>query len=129
MSVYIKVFFEEEYMNLGWESFQTYKDYLIYDHKNRKKLTHLIGRTGSIHLGILSTLFYCIHMLSKSYSAGKFNIQVEDLCLLVISIVLVIIIVIINKEYYKNHEMELEPIIRKYKQKRKTLPVTKATQR
>lgn len=79
MSTYIKVFFEDEYSGLSWESFHLSDNYIAYDKKIKKSLTHFLGRTGAIHLGILATGCYWYYMLSMSYYNGQICLHFIDL--------------------------------------------------
>ena len=118
MSTYIKVFFEDEDKDIGWESFQISKNYVAYDRRIKKSFTQFLGRTGVVQLGMLATGFFAGRTLILSYSSSGFVFSLIDLVFLVISIILFVIIVIINKEYYKDYRTELEKIMNEYKKER-----------
>ena len=121
MSTYIKVFFEDENKDMGWESFHMSENYVAYDRRIKKSLTQFLGRTGAVQLGLLATGFFCYRILILSYSSSGFVFSLIDLVLLVISIILFIITVIINKEYYKDYNTELEKILNDYKKERRNV--------
>ncbi len=114
MSTYIRIFFEEN-GELGWESLHVYPRYKEYYRNKSKSIRGIIRISGAVHLGFLSTFFYCWNILQKSYVNGSFNIGIIDLIWIVISIILFVVLIIINRDYYNNYDSELEDIFREYR--------------
>lgn len=119
MSTYIRIFFEEKDENIGWESLHIYDSYIEYYRNKSKSVRNIIRVSGAVHLGFLSTIFYCWYTLKQVYINGKFFLNIGNIVCIILAIVLFMILVLINKDYYRNYNMELEKIMRKYKEDRK----------
>lgn len=118
MSTYIRVFFEEEDKEIGWESLHIYSKYKEYYRNKRKRISGIIRISGAVHLGFLSTFFFCWNILQNSYANEVFKIGIIDLIWIVISIILFMILILVNKDYYHDYDQELEEVMRKYKKER-----------
>lgn len=118
MSTYIRIFFEKENINIGWESLHLFESYIEYDRRKKKTIKSIIGMSGAVHLGILATGFYCGYTLSTSYIDEKFVLVPGNIILIILSVILLMILIVINRGYYKNYDAELEEIMIKYKGKR-----------
>lgn len=118
MSTYIRLFFEEEDKEIGWESLHIYPGYKEYYRNKTKSIRGIIRISGAVHLGFLSTFFYCWNILQKSYINGAFAIGIVDLIWIVISIILFLILILVNKDFYHDYDDELDDVIRKYKKER-----------
>lgn len=118
MSTYIRIFFEEQDRNMGWESLHIYSRYKEYFMNRSKSIGGIIRISGAVHLGGLSTFFYCWDILQKSYINGIFTIGIMDLVWIVIAIVLFTILILVNKDFYHDYDSELEEVMRKYKEER-----------
>lgn len=119
MSTYIRIFFEEEDQDIGWESLHVYSYYRDYYKNKSKSIRGIIRISGAVHLGFLSTVFYCWHILQESYFEDSFALSLDNLIWIILSVILFIILVLINKDFYHNYDTELEDVIRKYKKERK----------
>ena len=115
LSIYIKIFYEEDISEFNWETFQVYPEYLKYHKKISSTILGKIRDTAVIQLGILSALSYIVSVLSARFSNHTFTLYAEDIFFMVLCIILVIIIWVINKEYKRNNDDELEKVIRSYK--------------
>lgn len=115
LSTYIRIFFEEEDPNINWESLHMFELYKEFEKQRRKSVRDIIGKSGAIHLGILTTGFYCGFALNSAYSKGRFVLGFESIILIILSIILLMILIFINKEYYKKYDSDLEDIIKRYK--------------
>lgn len=118
MSTYIRIFFEEDDKEIGWESLHKYPAYISYYKNKSKSIRGIIRISGAVHLGFLSTIFYCLNVLYKSYNNGIFTIDIISLIWIIVSIICFIFLVLINKDFYYNYDTELENVIRKYKEER-----------
>lgn len=118
MSTYIRIFFEKEDKEIGWESLHTYSGYKKYYRNKSKSIRGIIRISGAVHLGFLSTFFYCWNILQKSYVNGAFTIGIVELIWVVISIILFIILILVNKDFYHDYDNELEDVMKKYKEER-----------
>ncbi len=120
ISIYIQVFFEEEYKNMNWETFQRYDIYTYYTEKKNKSIIEIVRRTGSIHLGILSTGFFCGCIIKNSYQNGILLFKIADFLLILLSIFLLVIIIIVSSKYNREDYKycgDLEKVVREYKNK------------
>lgn len=117
LSTYIRVFFENNGNEIHWETLQTYYPYCNYYKENPSRINNIIRRSGSIHLGGLSSLSFLTITLKNSYSNNNnlFEVKVTDILLMTLSVVLFFVIFMINKEYNKKRNDELEGIITEYK--------------
>lgn len=115
MSIYIRYFFENDEKFLNWESL--YKSFYFqeYDRRRKKSLRYLIAMSGSIHQGLLSTGAFLFFYLKDLCMEARLILELKDILLIVLSIVLFIILVVLNKDYYKDYEIELGDVIKKYK--------------
>lgn len=120
MSTYIRIFFEKEYVDIGWESLHLCDAYKNYYNRKKKKLRDIIKISGAVHLGFLATVFFCGYILSDLYVNSSFEINTGNVFLIILSIILFIVLIIINKDYYKNYNIELENIMEEYKKERET---------
>lgn len=119
MSTYIRVFFEEENSDIGWESLHVYETYKEYYKQKERSIRGFFRISGATHLGLLSTGFFCGYTLSDSYENNKFILSEVNIFLIVLSIILFMILIMINRDYYKNFDKELENVMIKYKKERK----------
>ncbi len=120
MSIYIQIFFEEECEDMNWETFQRSDIYTYYSERKNKKIIEIIRRTGSIHLGVLSTGFFSGYIIKNSYQNNVLSFHIIDFLLILLSIFLLIFIIIENNRYNgKNNKYrdDLEKITREYKYK------------
>lgn len=115
MSTYIRIFFEQK-NNISWESLHTYEPYKNYYRQKTKSFKGIIRISGAVHLGFLATGFYCGYTLKDSYVNRRFVLDMQNIILIIMSIILLMLLIMINKDYYKNHNSELENIIKSYKQ-------------
>ncbi len=115
LSIYIKIFYEEDISEFNWETFQVYPEYLEYHRKISSTIFGKIRDTAVVQLGILSTLSYIASVLSARFCNHTFILYAEDVFFMVLCIILVIIIWVINREYKKNNDEELEKVTRNYK--------------
>lgn len=121
MSTYIRIFFEKDNKDISWESLHVSECYKEYDRRKRKSIKSIVGMSGAVHLGILATGFYCGYTLNNSYINNKFILGFGNIVLIILSIILLMILITINREYYKNYDIELENIMRKYKKEKEDL--------
>ena len=121
MSTYIRVFFEKESSDISWESLHVSEYYKEYDRRKRKSIKSIVGMSGAVHLGFLATGFYCGYTLNNSCINNKFILDIGNIALIIISIILLMFLITINREYYKNYDIELENVMRKYKKKKEEL--------
>ncbi len=116
ISAYIKIFFEDEREDMHWESLQVSQITKPFLNKTNNRLVSLLAGTGSVQLGILSTISFISYILYNSYNNNAFNLQLIELLLIFISIVLVFVIIIVNNEYKKNYNAEIYEAFAKYKE-------------
>lgn len=116
LSTYIRIFFEDERNDINWESFHVYNKYQEYYKKRNGGLRGIIKNSGSVHLGVISTSFFCYFALKNMFNENKFILN-SDIYWILLAIILLLLILKINNEYKKEHRYELEEIIKKYKQK------------
>lgn len=116
ISAYIKIFFEDERKDMHWESLQVSEITKPFLNKTNNRLVSLLAGTGSIQLGILSSLGFIGYTLYNSYNNYKFNLCISDLFLMFLSIFLVFIIFIVNSDYKKNYNIEIYNSFYKYKE-------------
>lgn len=121
MSTYIRIFFENENRNINWESLHLCDSYREYYKQKKRSIKGIIKISGATHLGLLATGFYCGYMLKNSYVDKNFVLDLENVLLIILSIVLFMILVIINRDYYKNYDNELEDVMVKYKEEREKM--------
>lgn len=119
MSTYIRIFFEKENNDISWETLHISNCYRDYYKEKQKKVGTAIGMSGAIHLGFLSTMFYCGYTLKELYVDGKFVLRIENIFLIILSIVLFIFLIILNRAFYKDYDQELERLMEDYKKERK----------
>lgn len=115
ISTYIRVFFENERNDMNWESFHLYDPYQEYYRKKNNSLIGFIRISGSVHLGIIATGFFCGYTLINNWNRCKFAIGSMDMLAILLSLVLFFVILKINNDYNKEYYMELEKIMKKYK--------------
>lgn len=118
LSVYIRVFFEDDNTKLNWESFHQYYPYIEYYKGKSKSINDTIMTSGATHLGLLATSFFCGYILKSAYQNGQFLLANMDIILILFSVILFFIILIINKEYNKKINDGLKDIIDEYKSSR-----------
>lgn len=118
MSTYIRIFFEEVDEQIGWESLHIFPNYKEYYKNKSRSIRGIIRISGAVHLGFLATLFYCYDVLCQSYKNGIFALGFIDIIWIVVSLICFILLILINKDYYYNYDIELEKVIRKYKEER-----------
>lgn len=118
MSTYIRIFFEEVDKEIGWESLHIYSDYRAYYKSKSRSIRGIIRISGAVHLGFLSTLFYCGNILQQSYINGIFVLEFVDIVWIMVSLICFILLVLINKDFYHDYDVELEKVIKKYKDER-----------
>lgn len=124
MSLFIKVFFENEKDGISWETLHAYNLYKKFDAQKKKKIRNIIKNSGAIHLGFLATGFYCGYTLSNSFIDNKYVLELSNIFLIILSIVLFVVLVMLNKDYYKVQTPELEAIMVEYKKEREEDSVT-----
>lgn len=115
MSTYIRVFYEESKKDMNWESLHIYDLYRNYYVRKSSSLSGIIRVSGSIHLGIIATVFFCWSILTENYKNGHFILSGLDIFLIICSLLLLFTIIKINNDYKKSYNLELEEIMRKYK--------------
>ena len=118
MSTYIRIFFENEDRNIGWETLQVSEIYRTYDRQKKRSIRNVIGMSGSIHLGLLATSFYCGYTLKDLYSNNYFVLEIENILLIIVSILLFMFLVMLNRAFYRDYDRELEDVIKRYKEDR-----------
>lgn len=118
MSTYIRIFFEEEDKEIGWESLHIYSGYKEYYRNKSKSIRGIIRISGAVHLGFLSTFFYCWNILHNSFVNKIYMIGVVELIWIIISVILFAALIMINKDFYHDYDNELEKVMRKYKEER-----------
>lgn len=101
---------------MHWESLQVSEITKPFLNKTNNRLVSLLAGTGSIQLGILSSLGFVGYTLYNSYNNYKFNLCIADLFLMFLSIFLVFIIFIVNSDYKKNYNIEIYNSFYKYKE-------------
>lgn len=119
MSTYIRIFFEKDNNDISWETLHISNYYRDYYKEKQKSVGTAIGMSGAIHLGFLSTLFYCGYTLKELYIDGKFILGIENISLIILSVVLFIFLIILNRAFYKDYDEELGRIMENYKKERK----------
>lgn len=97
VSIYICIFFENEYNDLNWEGFHKFYPYRRYHKEKSNQISEIIRSSGAIHLGGLSTSFFFVSILKNSYSNNLFKVGVMDIILMLFAVALFFIILIINK--------------------------------
>lgn len=120
LSTYIRIFFENENKKISWESLHTSNFYKKYYSEKQKKMNTFIGMTGAIHLGFLSTVFYCVNTLKDSYINDKFLLEIQNIFFMILSILLLAILAFLNRSFYRDYDNELEDIMERYKKERKS---------
>lgn len=115
ISIYIKLFYEDFSDNLNWETMHTFGDYKKYYKKINNNILGIIRYTGVTQLAFLASVFFDVCLLCNKYSDSIFNLNIMDIVLILLSICLFFLVVLLNKEYYKNHDEDLEDIIQTYK--------------
>lgn len=115
ISTYIRIFFENERTNMHWESFHVYPTYREYWKKRNNSIYGIIRLSGSIHLGLLATGFFCGSILINGYVESGFILRGFDIFLILLSIVLLLIIIKVNCDYKNEYRYELEQIMEYYK--------------
>lgn len=116
ISTYIRVFFENERHDMNWESLHVYDLYQEYYKKKSNSLIGLIRISGSVHLGIIATGFFCGYTLINNWSGSTFILNSIDVFAMLLSIILFFVILKINNDYRKDYYLELEKIMKKYRQ-------------
>ncbi len=114
LSLYIRVFYEEDDCQINWESLHKFPQYSEFYKKFNKQITNVIYHTCSVQLGFLSMIFYIGNTLCDKYLNGKILLTPIDVSLIILAFVLFFIVILINKEYGK-HSTELENAIYEYK--------------
>jgi len=114
-ATYIRIFFEKDNNTINWESFQVYSEYKKYYKTKSSSLDGLIRISGAVHLGFLATGFFCGNTLISNYCKGDFSLNELDIFLMFLSVALLCIVFVVNRNYYKNHDKELEEIMEQYK--------------
>ncbi len=117
ISTYIMVFFEDCNSSFNWESLQISEEYLDYYEKRNNGITDFIRKSGATHLGFITTGFFCVKILIHNYNHNIFEINVTDICLILLSILLFFVLLKINIDADKNYYQEQEKMIRKYKER------------
>lgn len=115
IATYIRVFFEEENKGLNWETLQVHSAYQEYYKNRNNSLDGLIRVSGAVHLGFLSTGFFCGCTLISNYYNGKFSLNGLDIFLMLLSVFVLSVVCVVNGNYYKRYDDKLEKIIRQYK--------------
>lgn len=115
LSTYIRLFFEDERTNMNWESFHIFPHYQEYYCNRSNNIIGFIRTSGSVHLGFLTSSFFCMYTLKSMYQNNQFSLSIWDSLLVLLSVVLFFILFIINKEYKNNYFNELENIMKEYK--------------
>lgn len=121
MSIYIRVFFENDNRDISWESLHVCDIYKEYYKQKKKSIRNIIKISSVSHLGFLATGFYCVYTLKDSYINNNFVLDLENIFLIILSIILFIILIFINKDFYKNYDKELENIMTQYKEEREKM--------
>lgn len=118
MSIYIRIFFEEVDKEIGWESLHIYPSYKEYYKNKSRSIRGIIRISGAVHLGFLSTLFYCYDVLHRSCTNGIFILGFTDIIWIIVSLICFILLILINKDFYYNYDNELEKVMKEYKDAR-----------
>lgn len=121
MSIYIRVFFENDNRDISWESLHVCDIYKEYYKQKKKSIRNIIKISSVSHLGFLATGFYCVYTLKDSYINNNFVLDLGNIFLIILSIILFIILIFINKDFYKNYDKELENIMTQYKEEREKM--------
>lgn len=115
ISIFIRIFYEEDNKSLTWEGMHVFSDYKDLIKKYNRSISGIIRYTGVSQLGFLATAFYIIHLFYDRYSDGLIHLELLDIVLVIISIFLFFITIILNQENNKSYKDELESLILKYK--------------
>lgn len=113
MSTYIRIFFEEQYSFINWETFcicKEYKDFRRTTYKGIRKVLHM----GSVQLGGLSTIFFIYLLLKESCYQGIFKLKCFDILFIIISISLFVCVYLENKDYQKETDKDLETLVKSF---------------
>ena len=111
MSIYIRVFFENDNRNISWESLHVFDMYKDYYNQKKKNIRSIIKISSASHLGFLATGFYCGYTLKDLYINNSFVLDFGNVFLFILSIILSMFLVMVNKDYYKNYDIELQNIM------------------
>lgn len=84
--------------------------------KTNNRLVSLLAGTGSIQLGILSSIGFIGYTLYNSYDNYSFNLRIIDQLLMFLSVIFVFIIINVNSEYKRNYNVEIYDSFNKYKE-------------
>lgn len=114
LSAFIRVFIESE-SDIKWESFHGYYPFTKYYKEKSNTIIGIIRVSGSVHLGLLATGFFCGYVIIETFVEYHFILPTFDLILMFLSIVLLFILIIVCKEFRKEYFYQLEPIMELYK--------------
>lgn len=113
ISTYIHTFYEENNSAMRWEDFNKhYTKYTDYLHKKTRGVIGFVRQAGSIHLAILTTLFYIYKTVEPKW-LGPFN-NIEWITM-VLSVILAFVTIWLNKQDKTKIDKELVTIIQEFK--------------
>ena len=115
VSSYIRIFFEEEYQGINWESLHVYDPYKKYYDNKQKTIIDRIKYTGSIQLGIIATVAFLFYLIQEILQRNSVVISIIDIVWGIFSLVLLVVTILVNKDYFERQNEEIEKIIRPYK--------------
>lgn len=109
-SRYIVEFFEIERKDIHWERFNYSEEFLKQHSFYRKSIAYILGGTGSLQLGILSTSLFCCYTLYY-----KFKYWWIDIILLGISLIGLILVGILDRNNNQKFKNAMIASLRNYK--------------
>ena len=112
---YIRIFYEQNCNNLNWESMHVTNAYKAYYKYMNHSISGIIRRTGVAQLGFLSMISFIAKVLYNRYKSCVL-LNIIDIGLIILSMILFFITLLLSKEYYRNHDYELEAFISLYKE-------------
>lgn len=115
ISAYIHIFYEKNNQAMRWEAFnKNYPEYINYFLKKVAGLPGFIRQSGSIHLGLLATVFYILKVLDIEYRSLN-QIEPFEWISILFSLILLLIIFFIDNPNERVCDEELIAIIENYK--------------
>lgn len=117
ISTYIKIFYENNEPMQKWETLNSdYDSYKRYFNRKIHKFSIFVRSLGSIHLGILSFIFYSAKVLANSFNTQSNTIELTPATLvwLFLSIILLMVVFVENLSHKQDDNHEYENIVRKF---------------
>lgn len=97
---YIIEFFEMERKDIHWEKFNSSKEFINMYSAYRKSIVNILGGTGTLQLGVLSTGLFWAYTFYYKFMYGWIDIVL--LCISIIGLILTLFVDRNNNRKYKN---------------------------